>query len=57
MSTPDDFLSSDVKIKSSTSLGVTGRNEKGIIVITLDFHYTGVVFVLINNTFDWFWFI
>ena len=48
-STPDDFLSSNVKITSSTSLGVTVRNEKGIIVITLDFHYTGVVLFLLTT--------
>ena len=32
-----------------TSLGVTVPNEKGIIVITLDFHYTGVVLFLLTT--------
>ena len=30
MSPPDDFVSSNVEITSSTSLGATGRKEKGL---------------------------
>ena len=53
MSTPNDFLSSNAKITSNTFLGVTGRNEKGLIVMYLPliFFILGVVFVLIKNTF------
>ena len=52
-------VSSNVKITPGTSLGVTGRKEKGLIVkvFALDFLYTGLVFVLINNIFDRVWFI
>ena len=59
MSSQDDFVSSHVEITSSTYLRVTGRNKKGLIVIylLLVFFMLGVVFVLINNTFDWVWFI
>ena len=33
MSPPDDFVSSNVEITSSTSLGATGRKEKGLTVM------------------------
>ena len=62
MSLPDYFVSTSVKITSTTSLGVTGRKEKGfgldlVFVFGLDFLCAGVDFIFINNTFDWVWFI
>ena len=53
MSPPDDFVSTNVEITSKTYLGKTGRKKN---VFALDFLYAGVVFVFINNTFDWVWF-
>ena len=35
MSPPDDFVSTNVKITSRTSLGVTGQKEKCLTVIYL----------------------
>ena len=53
MSPPDDFVSTNVEITSRTYLGVTGWKKN---VFALNFLYAGVVFVFINNTFDWVWF-
>ena len=33
MSPPDDFVSTNIEKTSRTSLGVTGRKEKGLTVI------------------------
>ena len=58
MSPPDDFVSTNVKITSRTSLGVTGQKEMiNCNIFALDFLYAGVVLVFINNTYDWVWFI
>ena len=35
MSPPDDFVSPNVEVTSRTSLGVTGRKEKGLTVMYL----------------------
>ena len=58
MSPLDDFVSSNVEITLSTSLGVTRWKKRvNCNVFALDLYlYTGVVFVLINNTFDCVWF-
>ena len=50
MSLSVDFATFNVEITSSTFLGVTICN-----VFVLDFPYTGIVFVLISNAFDWVW--
>ena len=59
MSPPDDFVPSNVEVTSRTSLAVTGRKEKGLTVmyLLLIFFMLAVVFVPINKTFDWVWFI
>ena len=53
MSPPDDFVSTNVEITSKTYLGKLVEKKN---VFALDFLYAGVVFVFINNTFDWVWF-
>ena len=59
MSPPDDFVPSNVEVTLRTSLAVTGQKEKGLTVmyLLLIFFMLGVVFVPINKTFDWVWFI
>ena len=54
MSPPDDFVSSNVEILGSK---LPERRRFNCNVFAYDLFYTWVVFVLINNTFDWVWFI
>ena len=46
MSPPDDFVSSDVEITSSTSLETTDWNEKELIVMYLPFIFFTLVWFL-----------
>ena len=46
MSHPDDFVSSDVEITSSTSLETTDWNEKELIVMYLPFIFFTLVWFL-----------
>ena len=58
MSPPDDFVSSisfSVEITSSTFLGVTGRNEKELMVLYLPFIFFilgWILYLFCTNTFD-----